>query len=362
MLNEISKYCQHLLRALALVQTAFCQDSIKSNKKSIIGLPVVYYSPETRLAFGGFASYTYKGKNDTLQKFSSQIQLGAVYTFNKQLFFFLPFRLYSNNSRFLVYGEAGYYKYSYYFYGIGNNQPNEYRELYKINFQRLRLNLMKKVNSKMYAGIRYWFENSRMIETESGKQLSSGEITGSKSGIISGLGVALNYDTRDSIFYPGKGLFIDAGVQLNGSFIGSSFTFARYTVDASAYFKISPKSIIACNMVSDVVQGKAPFTYLALLGGSSKMRGFYEGKYRDNMLMAAGAEYRYSIFNRFAVVTFLNIGAVGKQINDATSNLRTSFGAGLRFNIVPKEHLNLRFDMAFGKQTNAFYFTIGEAF
>ena len=106
---------------------------LKKNKFS--GFPVAYYTPETKLAAGGFGAYTFYNKNDSNQKYPSQIQIGAAYTFNKQLLIYFPFRIYTKHSNFTAYGEAGYYKYSYFFYGIGNNQPNDYKELYKVNFR-----------------------------------------------------------------------------------------------------------------------------------------------------------------------------------------------------------------------------------
>ena len=91
---------------------------VKKNKLS--AFPVIYYAPETKLAAGVFGAYTFYNKNDSTQKYPSQIQIGAAYTFNKQVLIYFPFRIYTKHSNYTVYGEAGYYKYSYFFYEICN--------------------------------------------------------------------------------------------------------------------------------------------------------------------------------------------------------------------------------------------------
>ncbi len=341
----------------------FSQDSSRKNKpRRLSAFPVVFYSPETSVAVGGFAAYTFRNKKDSVQRYPSQIQFGAAYTFNKQLLLFAPFRIYTRNSKFAAYGEAGYYKYSYFFFGIGNEQPSDYKELYKVNYPRIRVNLLRRINPYLYAGVRYWLEDYKIIETEPGKQLASGIIAGSKRSFISGIGPALNYDTRDNIFFAGSGLFVDAGMHFYGNATGSNYQYNRYTIDASTFLSTKRKNVWAFNLYADMVSGNAPFSQLALLGGNKKMRGFYEGRYRDKNLLALGTEYRFKIYKRFGGTVFANTGAVNDQLKNIVHKVRTSYGAGLRFALNPAEKLNLRLDAGFGKNSTAFYFTIGEAF
>jgi hypothetical protein len=42
--------------------------------------------------------------------------------------------------------------------------------------------------------------------------------------------------------------------------------------------------------------------------------------------------------------------------------LRYTLGAGLRFALLPADKIRLRFDVGLGKNTSAFYLTVGEAF
>ena len=102
---------------------------------------------------------------------------------------------------------------------------------------------------------------------------------------------------------------------------------------------------------------------MAALGGTRRMRGYYEGRFRDLKSLLFQAEYRNIIQGRFGYTLFASVGAVSHEISDFhDSPLRYAAGAGLRFRIDRKEKLNLRLDVALGKSSQALYFTIGEAF
>ncbi|MBA3666019.1 MAG: hypothetical protein H0W61_17715, partial [Bacteroidetes bacterium] len=159
-------------------------DSGKKNY-SISGFPIVFYTPETRFGFGAVSILAFRFKGDSLKSKPSQVQFGFAYTQNKQVLFYLPFRLYHDRENYICYGELGYYRYFYNFYGIGNQQQSDFKETYGVNFPRLRLNLLKKLKRNFYTGLKYWFENFKITSLDSVGQLSKSEITGSKGGTTS---------------------------------------------------------------------------------------------------------------------------------------------------------------------------------
>lgn len=82
---------------------------------SIFPLPLLYYTPETRFAFGVAAAATFRFRRDTASTIRpSQVTVGAAYTQNKQLLFYVPFQLFYNQNRYFAIGEVGYYKYNYF--------------------------------------------------------------------------------------------------------------------------------------------------------------------------------------------------------------------------------------------------------
>lgn len=63
------------------------------------------------------------------------------------------------------------------------------------------------------------------------------------------------------------------------------------------------------------------------------------------------------------MVAFAGIGQVAPSLKELTSdNLLPSAGLGLRFRASEEERVNLSIDFAVGKDSDAWYFRIGEAF
>jgi len=66
---------------------------------------------------------------------------------------------------------------------------------------------------------------------------------------------------------------------------------------------------------------------------------------------------------RLGAVAFFGVGEVGKTFGDFDgSHLVPGGGIGLRYQVTKKNHLNLRADYAWGKNSRAFYMSVGEAF
>jgi hemolysin activation/secretion protein len=121
---------------------------------------------------------------------------------------------------------------------------------------------------------------------------------------------------------------------------------------------------VAFNFYGELTGGTAPFNQLALLGGNKKMRGYFEGRLRDNHQIILQSEYRFPIYKkRFRGVIFAGLGQVASYFSDfKIKHLKATYGAGLRILINEKEGIHIRLDAGFGKDTNGYYLTIGETF
>lgn len=338
-------------------------DSTKSKPYSLIGLPAVFFTPETSWGFGGLTSLAFRFKGEKPASRPSQIQLGAAYTLNKQYLFFLPFTFYLKDERYKYYGELGYFLYTYEYYGIGNDKQNELREVYKVKFPRLRLNALYLFKPNFYAGLRYWVDDFNIQELDPDGALIDGEVPGAEGSFLSGAGLIFNFDNRNHVFYPDKGSFAELVLFHNGATFGSDFDYSKIILDASTFMKLKDRHILGLNWYSEFTFGTAPFNQLALLGGTKKMRGNFDGRYRDNHMIAFQGEYRFPLFWRFSGVAFGGLGKIAGDFSEFNfENVLYSVGMGGRFLIDPKEKLNLRVDFGFGKRGNGFYFTFGEAF
>jgi outer membrane protein assembly factor BamA len=345
---------------------AFSQKGSDSlNRNSLKGFPVVFYSPETRLGLGGAGVYSFHHKNDSGATFPSSVSLIAMYTMEKQTIVYAPFNLYFKQSKYWLYGEIGYYDYFYYFFGIGNSLNEDYKELYSASFIRGRLSALVKPNNDipLYLGLKYAYDKINMKKTEAGGLLSTPEIIGSTDGTVSGLGLVANFDSRNHVFYPSKGSFVEVFGYYENKITGSSFDYSRLTIDASHFISLASQHVLAFNYYGVTIFGDAPFTHLGQLGGLRKMRGYYEGRYRDNVAMCAQAEWRFKFAKNWGVHCFGGSGIVAPELSALKiDNTRFTAGTGIRFRLDKKQNLNLRADFAVGKKSHGFYFTIGEAF
>lgn len=330
---------------------------------SFIPLPIVFFTPETDWGFGAAGIYSFHFKNDTLGSRPSQIQLGLAYTLRKQFLSYLPFQLFLKNGRYKLYGELGYYRYIYEFSGIGNEGFQEESELFSVNFPRVRLNALYQAKPNIFVGLRYWMDDYNIVEIEADRLLANASIKGAEGSFLSGLGLVLNQDSRDQIFYPTKGGYTELVLFLNHEVFGSDFNFSKFIIDHSFYRKTKWDHIIAFNAYAELTAGNPPFNQLSLLGGPKRMRGYFEGALRDKQYLTIQTEYRMPLIWRFGLVFFGGYGLVAEDLNTIEgSYFKYSYGAGLRFLLDEKQKVNLRFDAGFGQNTSGLYITVSEAF
>jgi outer membrane protein assembly factor BamA len=221
----------------------------------------------------------------------------------------------------------------------------------------------KKFLGHLFAGIRYDFERMTMENVEPDGLLNSGSITGSRGGLLSGFGISLDWDTRDGVLYPRKGVFFELTADTYGAGTGSDFSFTSLKLDCREYFHVAPDQVLALQAYIRSNSGDVPFHKLAMLGGESLMRGYYKGRFRDKDILAVQAEYRVMVTKRIGVVGFAGLADVFPDFSEfKLKTIKYSVGTGVRYMINKREGTTLRMDMAWGKANFGLYFTAQEAF
>ena len=362
-----------LLSLFFFTHLAAQTDSTKSpNRLKVIGLPVVFYSPDTKFGGGAGGLLTFNFKSDSIGARRSSVTVGAVYTQLNQLLLYFPFQLFPKNQAYWVSGEVGYFRYVFNFFGTGNVENPIYTEKYKTDakyiekysatFPRIRLNFAKKIKPNLFLGVRYAFDDFTFTRKDSTAVLIQNKLTGTNGGRVSGIGLQTNYDSRNVLFFPTKGWVAEAFVYTEGGYSGSDFSYQRVSADVSHYMSFG-KNVLALNAVTVLSTGDVPFHQMPVIGGTKRMRGYFEGKYRDNNLLILQGEYRFPLYKRFGGVAFGGLGQVSDKVaNIASSPIRYNFGAGLRFTLDAAQHINIRADYGIGYKSSGFYLTVGEAF
>jgi outer membrane protein assembly factor BamA len=337
-------------------------DSVETKKSFIAAYPIIFYLPETRLAFGGACIYTYfPGKEKSSNP--SLWQMGGAYTLNKQILLYASYQLFLRKNRTELFGEIGYFDYVFPYFGTGNKTVFQQEESYFANFPRVYVNYLERVKGNFRAGGVLKFDLFNIKQYKKEGLLDNSEVSGIEGGVVTNAGLLMRYDSRDIVFLPSKGIFATLEVTRSGKLLGSEYPYTEVFLNTSAYFSIKKNHVLATNLVTGIQNGDVPFYKLLTMGGPKRPRGIIEGRYRDKNLLLLQMEYRFPIYKRFAGVAFASTGRVAGTFKDlASAGYHYNVGGGLRFVLDKKNKLRLRLDVGFGSDEPAFYLTVGEAF
>lgn len=326
--------------------------------KSWTFIPALTYSPETSLGIGVRAIKIFRNQENSLNRPSS-LPITFLYTMNKQVIFTTAVDLWLHGNKEHISGRLELMDYPFWFYGIGQEISKDAGEPYATRFAHVQVNYQRQIARGIFIGPRYIFRTDHIYKKEAGGLLASGQVLGHQGQKISGLGLVVNFDSRDNIFQPTLGSFHQASFISYQSFLGSQFTFSQYQLDFRKYLEIINNHILAIQAWYSLTAGQAPFQQISLIGGSDVMRGYFEGRYRDYQAMVYQVEYRLPVYRKLGLVLFGSAGQVAGKISGYRLS-RFKYGAGLGFRYkLNQEGLNFRLDLAFGNQT-AFYFGLNE--
>ncbi len=343
------------------------QETEQEQERKLSGfvfLPVLYYTPETKLAVGAAVQYYFRPADAEADSRPSTIMPVFIYTARKQIVAGVFTELYWRQEEYRSEGYAGFSKFPDKFWGIGNDTPDENEEDYTPQFADLRVDLQKRVYSALRLGLGYQFQHSRLKKVEEGGLLDSGEITGSDGGSVSGAAALASWDTRDNVFFPSSGSYHQLRLSGFGSVLGSDFDFGRYILDLRFYARAFSYHVLALQGYFGLESGDPPFQNLQLLGGENLMRGYWSGRYRDRDMIVLQAEYRIvPVLWRFGLAAFAGVGDVAHELDGfEIANFKYTVGGGIRYLLSREEKITLRMDFGVGAGTSGFYLTFGEAF
>lgn len=362
-----------LLWFLCIQGLTFAQSKKDSAKKvKVIVLPLVFRSPETKWAFGVSSSISFKTshKNDSLTR-TSTIQVLGMYTLRNQNVEVIDATIFFPKEEYILTCQISHSFYPDRYWGIGQSssdipKPKSGPDIRDYSFEQLYFypHIKKKIAKDIFIGALYEFQKVYHIQSNKESLFDTAQVFGKTDHIMSGLGSSISYDTRNSSYWPTKGLLIQGTFTYFNSYLGSTYNDLKTTVDVRYFKKLFRNTVVAAQLYNYTNTGQPPIRELAMLGGPGNMRGLYQGRFRDNNMTTLIAEYRIPVWKRFSAVVFGGIGNVYRKISELVNNTpKHSFGGGIRFALLPKEKLNIRVDYGYYNQNNqGFYFTVGECF
>ncbi|MDX2172009.1 MAG: BamA/TamA family outer membrane protein [Bacteroidota bacterium] len=358
---QINKYI--FLVIVFLICKSIFPNPTDSIKFKIGALPSAFYTPETRFGFGGLI-YTYFkfGKNDSLTK-KSNTQSYASYTLNKQIYIENDYRIWTKSNLYYFTGSLDFSRFPEYFYGVGNDTKTDERIMISFDIFKIKAKNLKLLHNNIYGGVFYQYQKlynqnvaivaSEMCETT----------TGAAGYKASGIGPIFIFDKRDNPLNPESGAYVETSFQYFNKQIGSETNFKSFILDVRKYKTFFKKLVWNGNVYVHVNKGEVPFRMLATIGGARFLRGYYNGRFRDNNMIIMQKEMRLPVYKRLGIAVFGGLGAVSKTLPDFYKNeIHYNYGAGLRIKINKKENTNLRIDYGLTKDSQGLYVVFAEAF
>lgn len=323
---------------------------------SVIGGP--HFSSDTKLGLGLVASGLFRiDRNDKSISPSNISIYGDITTTG---FYLLGIRgnVIFPQDRFRLNANMYFFSFPSEFWGIGyeaghSDNSTEYKRLE----QQVKFEFLWRLAPNLYVGPNLMFRNVVAKDFDDISYLNGAP----KNVTTFGPGIIISYDSRDFIPNPARGIFVQLEQQFFSGFLGNDQDFKRTSFDFRYYRKAWKGAIVASQLQGIFNYGDTPWSMVALMGGSYSMRGYYEGRYRDNDLVQAQVELRQKIYNRHGITLWGGAGNVFPDMDGFKwDQTLPTYGIGYRWEF--KNRINVRLDYGIGKGVKAFYFNINEAF
>ncbi|MDE6045808.1 MAG: BamA/TamA family outer membrane protein, partial [Alistipes sp.] len=248
-------------------------------------------------------------------------------------------------------------------WGIGYAAGRDNREVsYVEKYYKVHARYLYRVLPHTFVGPRITFEHARGKDLDATADRYLGYQKHSYT--ATGLGAIVEYDSRDFVTNAWRGIYVSLQGSIFPRGLGScDHAFYRTTFTFDGYQRLWSGGVLAFDFYGEFNSAHTPWPMLARLGGSYRMRGYYEGRYADNCLLTAQLELRQRIWRRIGCTLW---GGAGNVFSDRRgdgfrwSHTLPNYGVGLRWEL--KKRVNIRLDYGFGRRTSGFLLNLNEAF
>lgn len=214
---------------------------------------------------------------------------------------------------------------------------------YDVSRFATRFTVGKSLRRNSHVGLTYRFEEANL------KNVEVSRIPATIDSRTRSLTLSFVYDTRDNLFNPKTGKYIEWTNELAGSFLKGNNTFIRSILKLKGFYSYNPQTIFASAIEIGWMEyfgtsEDIPLNERFYAGGPNSIRGFgYQlvGPLEADDIPLGGKfkaiwnvfEVRRTIYKLFGVAIFLDAGNVWSDISDFhIKDVRFATGPGLRAN------------------------------
>jgi outer membrane protein assembly factor BamA len=210
--------------------------------------------------------------------------------------------------------------------------------------------------SRLWAGLGYAFAATRVtFDAPAGTR---GLPDFQRDSNVGGLTPSITYDSRDNIFTPTRGTFVEAVAGFFSQALGGDDEFQRVQVAALQYIPLHPKWYLGLRADGAASFGDTPFYLRPFIS----LRGAPIMRYQGEEVAQVEAELRWQLWKRFSLVGFVGGGAAWTDFErfHSTQTVVTG-GVGFRYEVARKYGIHMGLDVAFGPDNTAVYVQVGSA-
>ncbi len=340
-------------------------DSLTNRNLRILPLPSIIITPETGLKGGVFVDYFYKtkeGKGKTVRPSLSWVQV--LYSTRRQFTSEAYTSTYTSGEKYYIFFRGGFISNYERYWGLTKPtvENNRYAE---VTYNRVyaQAKVQRNMGKKFFAGASLYFGDYSRTKFLQKDGIAATPPPGNSNSRIAAAGISFTADKRDNQFSPTKGFFADVTVMGNYNLQNKQYAYTLISTDVRKYNETG-RHIFAHQLYTSFATDEMPLFEKARIGGSNMMRGYFQGRFRDNALWTLQTEYRYKL-NRFLKLAFF--AAAGNTAPAAdkllSQKIQSSTGTGIRLLINKEKKIYFRGDVAVtANGMLGYYFRIGDAF
>lgn len=333
------------------------------------------FSPELGFLISAGGLYTFKVQKENPILERSSIPFAAGISSNGSVQFNARLTLYGKDDKHRTSGELWFKDMPDNYFGVGYEKGkqtplSDSTTTYQRTWFRFYYKLLTRFGEHLFWGA------ALDINRTTGKELNEyilGDPDIIQTGNFSknaGVGMSVQYDSRDLIVNAYEGILIDLNVMFYGRFLGGRSKYELIDLDYRQYQEIGHRKVLAWQIRTRNVFDEVPWPEMSQLGTPFDLRGYRWGRFRDKSMLFGILEYRhmfgtgnsskkFSLKDRSGFVAWIGGGSIAPEPISYDKWL-PNFGVGYRLETEPR--MNIRVDFGFGADSSFFYISFNEAF
>ena len=176
--------------------------------------------------------------------------------------------------------------------------------------------------------------------------------------VISAPTAIVEYDTRDNVFTPTRGIYAESAYLASREGLGATVDFERFDQTLIGWHPLPHDVTLGARGNYAWASDGTPF----FLRPYVLLRGVQAVRYQGDHVASVELEARWQLYGRWSLVVF---GGAGKtwthRVGGSTTQNVASGGAGFRYELARKFGMHVGLDVAHSPGTTAVYFIVGNA-